>query len=70
MMWASNPQSVLRNRSINRDEKDFERFLLNNKTDRQLWVISQQWKDRLWHEDPEIQAEINKGNTVSIMQDY
>ena len=22
------------------------------------------------HEDPEIQAEINKGNTVSIMQDY
>ena len=22
------------------------------------------------HEDPEIQTEINKGNTVSIMQDY
>ena len=22
------------------------------------------------HEDPEIQAEINKGNTVSIIQDY
>ena len=23
-----------------------------------------------YHKDPEIQAEINKGNTVSIMQDY
>ena len=56
----------IRNRSINRDEKDFQRFLLNNKTGRRLWVISQQWKDRLWHEDPEIQIEIDRHGSDNV----